>query len=121
MKICIPTETNEGKSAQVFGHFGSAAFFTIYDTEKKTIEILDNKNQHHEHGMCQPLSAFVNIKIDAVVCGGMGGRAVMKLNESGIKAYRALEGTVEETISQFEKGKLEEITVNNACGHHGCH
>jgi hypothetical protein len=35
MKICIPTETNEGKSAAVYGHFGSAPYFTIIDTEKR--------------------------------------------------------------------------------------
>jgi predicted Fe-Mo cluster-binding NifX family protein len=50
MKICIPTETNEGKSAQVYSHFGSTSFFTIYDTDTDSIEIIDNANQHHSHG-----------------------------------------------------------------------
>ena len=53
MKLCIPTETNEGKSATVYGHFGSAPYFTIVDTEKDTVEVIDNANQHHAHGMCQ--------------------------------------------------------------------
>ena len=86
MKVCIPTETNEGKSAKVFGHFGSAPYFTIVDTEKDSVEIIDNANQHHAHGMCQPMNAFMDKKIDAVVTGGMGSRAVQKLNEGGIKA-----------------------------------
>jgi predicted Fe-Mo cluster-binding NifX family protein len=121
MKICIPTETNEGKSAQVYGHFGSAPFFTIVDTAAETIEIIDNTNQHHSHGMCQPMSQLAGKKIDAVVCGGMGSRAVQKLNESGIKAYRAVPGTVEDISNQFLKSGLDEITVNNACTQHGCH
>jgi predicted Fe-Mo cluster-binding NifX family protein len=33
MKICIPTENKEGLSAKVHGHFGSAQYFTIYDTD----------------------------------------------------------------------------------------
>ena len=33
MKICIPTETGDGTSAQVYGHFGSAPYFTICDLE----------------------------------------------------------------------------------------
>ena len=121
MRICIPTETNKGKEAAVYGHFGSAPYFTIYDTENYAVEIIDNSNQNHSHGMCQPMSAMVGKKIDVMVCGGMGSRAVQKLNEAGIKAYRAMPGTVADVVSQFAKGGLEEITVSNACAQHGCH
>jgi len=121
MKICIPTETNEGKQAGVYGHFGSAPYFTIYDTEKDSVEIIDNTNQHHSHGTCHPMGVLTGKNIDAVVCGGMGSRAVQKLNESRIKTYRAIPGTVANIAEQFKKGGLDEITVDNACAQHGCH
>ena len=121
MKICIPTETNDGKAAQVYGHFGSAPYFTICDIKNDTIEIIDNSNQHHAHGMCQPISALAGRVVNAVVCGGMGARAVMMFNEGGIKTYRAITGSVEEVIKRFREGALEEITVKNACASHGCH
>ncbi len=121
MRICIPTETKDGKTALVFEHFGSAPYFTIYDTDKDSVEVIDNSNQHHSHGMCHPLASLTDKSIDAVVCGGMGGRAVQKLNESGIKAYKIVAGTVAEIVSQFTKGGLEEITVENACAQHRCH
>lgn len=121
MKICIPTETNEGKKAQVYGHFGSAPYFTIYDTDTKAVEIIDNANQHHAHGMCQPMQALAGKQVDAVVTGGMGSRAVLKLNEGGIKVYRAVPGTVDDIAGQLAKGGLEEMTAENACGQHGCH
>ncbi len=120
MRICIPTKTNIGKKAEVSEHFGSAPYFTIYDVEKDVVEIIDNSNQHHVHGACQPMSALTDKKIDAVVCGGMGARAVQKLNEDGIKVYRASGGTVEEIIRQYENNELEEITVQNACERHNC-
>ncbi|MFA5039508.1 MAG: NifB/NifX family molybdenum-iron cluster-binding protein [Candidatus Omnitrophota bacterium] len=121
MKVCIPTETNEGKTAQVYGHFGSAPYFTIVDTEKDTVEVIDNANQHHAHGMCHPIGALAGRKVDVVVTGGMGGRAVQKLNEGGIKVFRAVPGTVGEIIQQFKGKQLEEITVHDACSQHGCH
>ena len=121
MKLCIPTETNEGKNAMAYGHFGSAPYFTIVDIEKDSVEIISNANQHHSHGMCQPMNALIGKEINAVVTGGMGSRAVQKLNEGGIKAYRAVPGTVAEIVSQFTKGGLEEITVQSACAQHGCH
>jgi predicted Fe-Mo cluster-binding NifX family protein len=71
--------------------------------------------------MCQPLAALSGKNIDAVVCGGMGARAIQKLNEAGIKAFRAVPGSVEEIAQQFSKGGLEEITAENACQQHNCH
>jgi len=121
MRICIPTESKDGKKAQVYGHFGSAPYFTIYDVTKDSIEIIDNANQHHAHGMCHPMGALTGRKVDAVVTGGMGARAVQKLNEGGIRAFRAIPGTVEEIIRQFKGKQLNEITAENACGHHGRH
>jgi predicted Fe-Mo cluster-binding NifX family protein len=121
MKICIPTETGEGKNAQVYGHFGSAPFFTIYDTEAKSMEVVDNANNHHEHGTCNPIAALQGKSVDVVVTGGMGARAVMMLNVSGIKVYRAVPGSVETIISTFNAANLEELTAQNACASHGCH
>ena len=121
MKICIPTETNKGKDATVFGHFGSAPFFTIYDTDNGSVEIIANANQHHAHGMCQPMAALAGKGVNAVVTGGAGAGAIQKLNQGGIKVYRAIAGTVADVATQFVKGDLEEISVQNACAHHDGH
>jgi predicted Fe-Mo cluster-binding NifX family protein len=121
MRICIPTKTKEGKTASVHEHFGSAPYFTIFDTEKNVIEIVDNSNQHHSHGMCQPMTALTDKNIEVVVCGGMGARAVQKLNETGIKVYMAPLGTAEDIINQYENGGLGELTAQNACNQHNCH
>jgi predicted Fe-Mo cluster-binding NifX family protein len=120
MRICIPTETNNGKNAMVCQHFGSAPFFTIYDSEKNSIEIIDNVQHNHVHGACQPMMALTGKKIDAVITGGMGPRAIQKLNEAGIKTFRANEGNVDEIIKKVIDNKLQELTLNNACDHHSC-
>lgn len=121
MKVCIPIETNDGIKSKVFGHFGSAAHFIIYDTETKNFTIIDNSDKNHMHGMCHPLKVLENQTINAVICRGMGARAVQKLNEGGIKVYRASAETAEEIIENYEQDKLEEITVDNACIDHNCH
>lgn len=121
MKICIPTETNEGKDASVYGHFGSAPYFTIYDTDSHTIDIVENGNSHHEHGTCNPVAAIQGKAIDMIVTGGMGARAVMMLNAKGIKVFRAVPGTVAQTIMHCTANKLEELTEKSACAAHGCH
>lgn len=63
------------------------------------------------HGMCHPLEVLKNKNIDVVVCAGMGARAVQKLNEDGIRAYKAVSATAEEIIERYKKSKLEEIPL----------
>jgi len=121
MRICIPVENNEGLKARVCAHFGSAPYFIIYDTDKDTSEVINNSDNHHIHGMCHPLKALEGKGINVVVCGGMGARAVQKLNEGGIRACRASAETAQEIIQSYEQGNLEEITADNACTDHGCH
>ena len=45
MRICIPTETDDGNDAQVNAHFGSAPVFTIYDTDSRKLHSV--KNSEH--------------------------------------------------------------------------
>ena len=121
MRICIPVEKNEGENSKVYGHFGSAPCFVIYDTETKSVEAIENSNQHHTHGACNPLGAIEGKKVDVVVTGGMGMGAVMKLNAGGIKVYRSTLATVKDVAKEFTNGKMVELNSSNACASHGCH
>ena len=121
MRICIPTESNRGLDARVYAHFGSAPIFTIFETESRHLEIVNNPNHQHLHGTCQPLNALRGTDVDVVLCGGLGARAVQKLNQGGIKAYLTKGNTVQEALQHYDEGDLEEITVRNSCVQHHCH
>ncbi len=118
MKICFPVEKNNGLESSVYGHFGSAPVFVIYDTETRNVTAINNKSQHHTHGACNPLQSLSGSNIDAIVVGGIGAGALNKLKESGIKAYRATGATIKENIPFIESSSLSEITLMNACGGH---
>ncbi len=120
MRICIPTRDKNGLKAEVHAHFGSANYFIIYDTDSNSHEVIENTNIHHSHGMCHPLSVLGGNNIDAVVCSGMGLRAIQKLSEGGIKAYRVNAATVEEVIEHYNNNSLELLTPENACSEHKC-
>ena len=121
MRICIPTETGDGYNARVHEHFGSAPIFTIFETDTKALEVVENPNNKHLHGTCQPLNVLNGTGVDVVICASMGARAVQKLNQGGIMAYRARGNTVGEIIQNYGSGDLEEITPGNACAQHHCH
>jgi len=121
MKICLPTVGKNGLSEMVFNHFGSAKYFTIYDTNSKLTQVVENDNEHHAHGSCQPLGVISKYNVDAIMTNGMGKRAVKLLNEGGVKVYLLDGNTVEEAIKKFEIDELVELTSESACSGHGCH
>ena len=121
MKIAVPTIGNKGMGEEIYGHFGSAPFFTVVDTETGMVEVIDNKNQHHDHGSCHPMMALTGKEIEAVVTGGMGKRAIEMLNAANVKVYLACGNTVDQVVKEFNSGRLTELTPDTACAGHGCH
>ena len=119
MKICIPSGQNNDVKSFAYGHFGNAPFYIIFDTERKEYETVDNNHSNHGHGQCNPIKALDDRKVDAVVVGGMGPRALSILSEYGIKVFRAdINCRVEEIINDWGKINLRELTMNDACSHH---
>jgi predicted Fe-Mo cluster-binding NifX family protein len=119
MKICVPVARDEGLASQVYGHFGSAPMFLLVDSNSGELRPLANSNQHHAHGMCQPLAALQGQAVDAVLVGGIGGGALSRLQAAGIKVYLARQGSLAEILEAFKAGQLPEASLQHACGGHG--
>ena len=119
MKVCIPAATDAGLSSAPHVHFGSAPYFVIHDMEAGTTEVLDNANQHHTHGGCQPLAAFEGRSISAAIVGGIGAGAIGKLNASGIRVYQAGPGSIEDNVKALRKESLIELSPDTTCRQHG--
>ncbi len=118
MKIAFPTQENQGDKSAVYGHFGSAEFFILIDADTDESQVVVNSDLNHTHGKCQPLVALGGNKVDAVVVGGIGGGALRKLRDAGIKVYRAVEGSVSENFQLIKTGKLPEFSMDHTCSHH---
>lgn len=119
MKLCFPVETNNGINSVVYGHFGSAPQFIVYNTESKTTETIDNGNLGHIHGQCSPIQALQSNPVDAIVVGGIGAGAINKLNAMGVRVYQAVNGTIKSNLDLLKNNSLREITIDEACRQHG--
>jgi len=118
MKVCFAVEKNDGVNSSVYGHFGSAPLFIMVDTDQKSATPVTNENAIHAHGTCNPLQSIGGQPIDAVVVGGIGAGAVMKLNAAGIKVFRALKESVRENLDLLGQNMLPEVTMHDTCGGH---
>ena len=119
MKICFPVSKVDGIESEVYGHFGSAPAFLVIETDSNAVTTINNKDQHHEHGACNPLKALNNQKVDAIVVGGIGGGALNKLKQLGIKVFQSQASTIKENIAMFNKQGLPEFAATHCCPGHG--
>jgi len=125
MKLCIPIAENQALNSIVYEHFGSAPFFMLVDSETLVVELLNNHDEHHVHGACNPLKALTGRAVDAVIVGGIGAGAIRGLRSAGITVYHSTAQTVVKAVAQFKAGSLPELDVQHACGGHSaggdCH
>ncbi|MCL4233526.1 MAG: NifB/NifX family molybdenum-iron cluster-binding protein [Deltaproteobacteria bacterium] len=119
MNICIPVEQDNGLDSAVCAHFGSAPFFLMVDTETRACRAIPNRNQHHAHGMCQPLAALAGEHPDAIVVGGIGRGALMRLIEAGCRVFRSSPGSAKQLLKALDEGKLSPMTELETCAGHG--
>lgn len=120
MKVCFAVQNDDGLESAVYGHFGSAPAFIVVDTESRKVEKVNNGDKIHAHGACNPVMALGGRDVDAVVVGGIGGGALMKLNALGVRVYGAMAATIQGNIDLLIKNRLPELSIENTCsGHQG--
>ena len=120
MLVAFPVMQDHGMASAVHNHFGSARYFMFVDTADNAFTIHVNRDQNHRHSQCQPQLALGVKNVQAVVVGGIGRGALTKLKTGGIKAFRAVEGTVQENLELIKSGHLPEFGPDQTCkGHTG--
>ena len=119
MKVCFPVQENQGLESQVFGHFGSAPGFIVVDIITNEFTMINNSDQIHEHGACNPVAGLGGHQVDAIVVGGIGGGALHKLNSAGMRVFKSQIGTIGENIELLRANTLPEYMPGHTCGGHG--
>ena len=118
MRLCLPTVDPSGLSSRLSPHFGSAPFFTLVDTASGLVEAWSNAHEHHEHGRCNPAMGLVGRNLDAVVCRGLGRRALQRLADAGIPVLVTEGWTVAGALEAFHAGELRAMSDEEACAGH---
>ena len=111
MKLAVTYENGE-----IFQHFGHTEQFKVYDIENGKIEnetIVDTNGQGHG-----ALADFLfNGNVEVLICGGIGGGAIMALSSAGIKVYGGVVGSADEAVKAFIEDRLQ-YNPNVKCSHH---
>lgn len=112
MRIAVPYE-----DGQVFQHFGHTGQMKIYDTENEQIvnaQVADVTGSGHG-----ALTGFLSgLKVDVLICGGIGSGAQEALAQAGIKLYGGVTGSADDAVRDFLAGALN-YQADVRCSHHG--
>ena len=119
-------------NGNVFGHFGRTEQFKVYDIEDG--KVVDSTILGTNGEGCGALAGILNIaRVDALICGGIGGGAQRALQEAGIKLYAGASGSTDAAVEALIAGTLDasgeancdhhdhEHAEGHSCGHGGCH
>ncbi|WP_319508572.1 NifB/NifX family molybdenum-iron cluster-binding protein [uncultured Methanolobus sp.] len=118
MKLCIPAIGQNGIEDTVGQHFGKVSYYTLYDTETKEATVIPNTSEHNG-GTGLPPEIMAKEGVDIMLCGGLGRKAVVMFEQSGIEVYIGATGTIQDAINAWESSGLKKATQDNSCSGHG--
>ena len=111
MRIAVTYENGE-----IFQHFGHTDNFKIYDVEDKKIvktEVVGTNGFGHG-----ALAGFLSaLKVDILICGGIGGGAQTALSHAGIKLFGGVSGSSDAAVEAYLAGSLD-FNPDVKCSHH---
>lgn len=112
MKIAVTYE-----NGNVFPHFGHTEQFKVYDIEDGKIfsTQIVNTNGNGHGALAGMLSA---LKVDTLICGGIGAGAQTALAQAGIRLYGGVSGSTDEAVNSLLAGSLS-YNPDVHCSHHG--
>jgi predicted Fe-Mo cluster-binding NifX family protein len=121
MKIAVTAENNNGLESMVAHHFGHAPFFILVDMENgEVIQTLGIANPFAEAHQPGQIPNFIHEqKANAILSGGMGGRAIEFFEQLGIKAATGADGTVRQALESYLGGSLKEAAPCDESVAHG--
>jgi predicted Fe-Mo cluster-binding NifX family protein len=115
MNICFPVLKVNGLESEIHRDFASAPAFLLIQTNSNSISTIQNKDQHHAHGACDPIKTLGNQMVDAVIVGMIDKGALRRLNKLGIKVFQAKASTVKGNIALYKDQNLSEFIILNCC------
>jgi len=126
MRIAVTYENGE-----IFQHFGHTAQFKLYNVENGAVvseQVVATNGSGHG-----ALAGFLRLlRVDTLICGGIGGGARMALADAGIQLYGGVSGSADEAVQALLAGNLSfnpdvrcdhhdhEHGEGHTCGDHGC-
>ena len=97
-----------------------APYFTFIRLENgkiKEINVIESVSKHNGNSEA-PVDLILSLKVDVVICKGLGEKAVSMLHCNGIDVISGVSGRVKDVIGEWKTGALQSADENicRGCG-----
>lgn len=118
MKIAFTT-SGQTLDSPLDSRFGRTSYFLIYDTEKESIDIIDNsQNQSAMQGAgIQAAQAVAKSGASILITGHVGPKAFQVLSSAKIQIYSCDSPTIKQALESFKNDDLKAIGQPDVPGH----
>ncbi|MBM4464134.1 MAG: dinitrogenase iron-molybdenum cofactor biosynthesis protein [Chloroflexi bacterium] len=111
MRIAISADDQNGLDSVVSPHFGRCPYYILVDVEGqevKAVQEVDNPYYgQHSPGM---VPGFIHSqRVNVMLTGGMGHRAIGFFEQYGIEAVSGASGTVRHALERYLGGELQGV------------
>jgi len=110
MRICVPVDRDDGIDSVPSMSLESAPLFIIHDTGSGETEAVENTGCGQDEGGGDPLRTIRDLKFDVLITGNADNETIAALAAKGVKAYRAMPGTIAGNLEVLKMGSLDELT-----------
>jgi predicted Fe-Mo cluster-binding NifX family protein len=119
MKIAV-TSTGPTLDDPIDPRFGRCAYFVIVETNDMSFEAFDNESIALGGGAGIQSAQFVASKrIDAVITGNCGPKALQTLAAAKVQIFLGQSGTVKEVVERYKRGDIKSTDTPNVSDHYG--
>jgi predicted Fe-Mo cluster-binding NifX family protein len=110
MKIVFTT-SGHTLDAPLDARFGRAAWFLVYDQERESVEMIDNRKSIDlaKGAGVHAAQTVVDTGARAVVTGRCGPKALRVLKAAGVQVFTTDAGTAAEALERYQAGQLVEM------------
>ena len=83
--------------------FAHSPYFLIVDLDTYDYTVVHNEFSEKEMAGYKVADAIASLKVDAVICGGIGMHGLEILQKAGIRVWYDADGTVEENLDDLKR------------------
>jgi predicted Fe-Mo cluster-binding NifX family protein len=109
-RVAISAGENNGLDSAVSPHFGRCPFFVLVDFQEGQVATTQTiPNPYYSQHQPGQVPGFIHSqRVDVMLTGGMGGRAIAFFEQYGIEAATGASGTVRHALEQYMGHQLQQ-------------
>lgn len=114
------SSTGPDLNSQVDQRFGRCPYFVLVNKDGEYLKTLNNSAMDSPQGAgISTAQLLVDNKVDTVLVGRIGPKAIQPLQSAGINIFSGISGTVKESVASFKNGNLSPLNQANSAAHGG--